>query len=50
MSNKVKYIDIKICTYYFFNHTVTIINFDPNSTRTDEDSYKNILIFNTLDM
>ena len=37
MSNKVKDIDIKNCTYYFFN--------DPNNIKIGEESYKNILIY-----
>ena len=37
MSNKVKDIDIKNCTCYFFN--------DPNNIKIGEKSYKNILIY-----
>ena len=44
MSNKVKDIDIKICTYCFFNDIINIKNFDPNNIKIDEKSYKNILI------
>ena len=44
MSNKVKDIDIKIRTYYFFNDTINIKSFDPNNIKIDEKSYKNILI------
>ena len=44
MSNKVKDRDIKICTYYFFNDTINIKNFDPNNMKIDKKSYKNILI------
>ena len=43
MSNNVKDIDIKNCTYYFFNDITNIENFDPNNIKTDEKSYKNIL-------
>ena len=49
MSNKVKDIDIKNRTYYFFNEIINIKNFDPNNIKTDEKSYKNIF-FTILDM
>ena len=45
MSNKVKDINIKNRTYYFFNDTVDIETFDPNNIKIDEESYKNILIY-----
>ena len=45
MSNKVKYISTKYHTYYFFNDTINIKNFDPNIINIDEKSYKNILIY-----
>ena len=38
MSNKVKDIDIKSRTYYFFNE-INIKNFDPNNTKIVEKSY-----------
>ena len=38
-------IDIKNQTYYFFDVTINIKNFDPNKIRIDEKSYKNILIY-----
>ena len=44
MSNKVKNIDIKSCTYYFFNDIINIKNLDPNNIEIGEKSYKNILI------
>ena len=44
MSNKVKDIDIKNQTYYFFNNIINIKNFDPNDIKIDEKSYKNIFI------
>ena len=44
MSNKIKDIDIKNRTYYFFNDIVNIKNLDPNNIKIDEKSYKNILI------
>ena len=45
MSNKVKDIDIKNGTHYFFNDNINIRNFDPNNIKIDEKSYKNILIY-----
>ena len=44
MSSKVKDINIKNHTYYFFNDIVDTSNFDPNKIKIDEKSYKNILI------
>ena len=41
----VKDINIKNLTYYFFNDTIYIENFDPNNIKIDEKSYKNILIY-----
>ena len=46
MSNKIKDIDIKNCTYYFFNDIIYIENFSPNNIKIDEKSCKNILIYN----
>ena len=51
MSNKVKDVDIKNRTYYFFNDIekinciVKINNFDPNHIKINEKSYKNFLIY-----
>ena len=45
MSNKIKDIDIKNRTYYFFNDLINIKSFDPNNIKIDEKSYKNILIY-----
>ena len=45
MSNKVKDIDIKKQTYYFFNDNINIKSFDPSNIKIDEKSYKNILIY-----
>ena len=39
MSNKVKDINIKNRTYYFFNDIIDIENFDPNNIKIDEKSY-----------
>ena len=36
MSNKVKDIDIKNCTYYFFNDIINIENFDLNNIKIDD--------------
>ena len=47
MNNKVKDISIKNHTYYFFNNTINIKNFDPNNVKIDEKSYKNMLIYYT---
>ena len=44
MSNKVKDINMKNWTYYFFNEIIGIENFDPNNIKIDEKSYKNILV------
>ena len=40
MSNKVKDIDIKNRTCYFFNDIINIENFDPNKNKINEKSYK----------
>ena len=42
MSNKVKDIDIKNRTYFFFNDIIDIKNFD---IKIDEKSYKDTLIY-----
>ena len=34
MSNNVRVIDIKNCTYYFFNDIVNIKHFDPNHIKS----------------
>ena len=49
MSNKVKDIDVKNRTYFFFKDIINIKDFDPSNVKIDEKSYKNFL-FNTLDM
>ena len=38
-------INIKICTYYFFNDMMNIKYLDPNKIKIDEKLYKNILIY-----
>ena len=45
MINKVKDIDIKNQTYYFFIDIINVKNFDTNNIKIDEKSYKNILIY-----
>ena len=45
MSNKVKDINIKHQTYYFFNDNIDKENVDPSNIKIDEKSYKNILIY-----
>ena len=45
MSNKVKYIDKKNRTYYFFDDIINIKNFDPNDIELDEKSCKDIRIY-----
>ena len=40
MSNKVKDIDTKKRTHYFFNDIFDIKNFDPNNFEIDKKSYK----------
>ena len=45
MSNKIKDIDIKNRTCYFFNDIINIENFNPNNIKIDEKSYKHILIY-----
>ena len=45
MSNKVKEIDIKTKLTTFFDDISNLKNFDPNNTKIDEKSYKNILIY-----
>ena len=45
MNKKVKDIDIKNCTYYFFDGITNIKKFVPNDIKIDEKSYKNILIY-----
>ena len=46
MTNKVKDIDLKKHTYYFFNDIINRKNFDPNDIKLDEKLYNNILIYN----
>ena len=45
MSYRLKEIDIKKCTNYFFNDMLNIKILNPNKIRADEKSVKNILIY-----
>ena len=45
MSSKVKDIDIKSRTYYFFNDFINIKNFDQHDIKVDGKSYKVTLIY-----
>ena len=45
MRNKFKDTDIKNRTYSFFNNMINIKKLDPNKIKIDENSYKNILIY-----
>ena len=45
MCDKVKDINIKNWTYYFFNDIINIKNFDSNNIKKDQKSYKNIPIY-----
>ena len=49
MSNKVKDIDIKIRTDYFFNDIIIIKNFDPNRWNRWNVVFK-MFLFTILDM
>ena len=45
MSNKVKDVNIKNRTCYFFDDIINIKNLDPNNIKIDGKTYKNILIY-----
>ena len=45
MSNKVKDIDIKNRTYYFFDDIINITNSDSNNIKLDKKSYKDVFIY-----
>ena len=45
ISDKVKDINIKSRTYYFYNDIINMEKFDPNNIKIDEKSCKKILIF-----
>ena len=41
----IKQIDIKNRTYYFYDDTINIKDFDPNLLKIDQKSFKNIEIY-----
>ena len=41
-----KQIDVKNCTYYFYNDMINIKKFDSSLLKIDKKSYKNIGIYN----
>ena len=43
----VKDINTKNNTYYFFDDIINIKDFDPNNTKIDKKSSKNVLIYHT---
>ena len=45
MGNKFKDLNMKNCTYYFFNDIINIKNFNPNNIKKKKKSNKNILIY-----
>ena len=45
MSNNVKHINIKNQSNYFFYYIINEKDLDPNNSKIDEKSYKNILIY-----
>ena len=49
-SNKVQDIGIKNRTYYLFDDSINIKNFDPNNIKIDTKSHTKIFLFAILDM
>ena len=45
MSNKFKEIDIKNRLYYIFEHIINIKDLDPNKIKINENSHKNVVIY-----
>ena len=43
---EIKQIDIKNRTYYFYNDTIDLKDFDARLLKTEKKSYKNIGIYN----
>ena len=41
----IKQINIKNCTYWFFNDVINVTNFDSSLLKIDKNSYKNIDIY-----
>ena len=46
----IKQINIKNQTYYFYNDIIDIETFDSNMLKLDKKSYKDLDIYNILDM
>ena len=46
ISNKLKEIDIKNCTCYYFDCIIKIEDLDLDNILIDEKSYENVLVFN----
>ena len=42
--SRIKEINIKSCTYYFFDDMINIKNFDPNRVKIDKKSYESTII------
>ena len=49
INNKVKEIDIKNGTYYYFNDIINMKNLDPNNIKIDE-SHTKMFLFPKLDL
>ena len=43
--SRIKEINVKTCTYYFFNDIINIKNFDPYQIKIDKKSNKTIVIY-----
>ena len=43
----IKQMNIKNCTFYFFNDMINMKDFDPNLLKIEKNSYKDIGIYNT---
>ena len=44
--NGLKEINVKSCMHYFFDDMINIKNLDSDKIKIDEESYKNIFIYN----
>ena len=42
----IKQMNIKNCTFYFFNDMINMKDFDPNLLKIEKNSYKDIGIYN----
>ena len=45
MNGKIKYVDIKSCTYYFFDDIINIKSVDLSTIEINEKPCKNIVIY-----